>query len=97
VDYLTFNDMELLKYMCETMDIQWKYKGMLILYNDNSLIVKNDSINNADPIFVCKTPEENAKSKTLPRTSKLILNCNLFCFNAFRFACLLIESYAYKL
>jgi hypothetical protein len=28
---------------------------------------------NADPIFVYKTPEENAKSKTLPRTSQLIL------------------------
>jgi hypothetical protein len=25
------------------------------------------------PVFVCKTPEENAKSKTLPRILRLIL------------------------
>jgi hypothetical protein len=68
MDYLTFDDMESLKSMCETMDIQWEYQCMLILYNHNSLI-----INNADPIFVYKTPEKNTKSKTLPRISQLIL------------------------
>jgi hypothetical protein len=44
MDYLTFNDMESLKYMYETMDIQCYYKGMSMLYNDNSLIGKNDSL-----------------------------------------------------
>jgi hypothetical protein len=29
-------------------------------------------IKNADPLVVCKTPEENDKSKTLLKTSKLI-------------------------
>jgi hypothetical protein len=46
---------------------------MLILYNDNLLIGKKLFISNADPIFVYKKPEENAKSITLPRTSQLIL------------------------
>jgi hypothetical protein len=44
VGYLTFNNKESLTYMCETMDIQCKYKGMFILYPDNSLIGKNDSL-----------------------------------------------------
>jgi hypothetical protein len=63
VDYLTFNDMESLKYMCETMNIQWKYKGMLILYNDNSLIVTNDSLTMPIQYSSVKHPKKMLKVK----------------------------------
>jgi hypothetical protein len=62
-----------LEYMCETCEIKWSHKSMLILYKDKLLIAKKWSINNADPIFVSKTLEENYNSKILPRTSKPIL------------------------
>jgi hypothetical protein len=71
VNYLTFNDTESLKYMCETMDIHVQRYANFIQWQFVNR--KKWFINNADPIFVCKTPEEYAKSKTLPRISKWIL------------------------
>jgi hypothetical protein len=66
------------------MDIQREYKGMLISYFFYFLtslfciqwqFVDREKwlINNADPVFICKTFEENDESKTLTGTSKLIL------------------------
>jgi hypothetical protein len=67
--YLTFNDME---------SYVWNYGYTVIVQRYVNFIqwqfVNRQKwfVKHADPIFVCKTPEENAKSKTLPRTSKLI-------------------------
>jgi hypothetical protein len=57
VDYLTFNDMESLKYMCETMDSD------SILYNDNLLIGKNDSLTMSIRYSSVKHPKKAPKVK----------------------------------
>jgi hypothetical protein len=45
---------------------------MLILHNDSSVIGKKIFVYNADPIFVCKTREENSKVKHYPGHHNLL-------------------------
>jgi hypothetical protein len=95
VDYLTFIDMESLKYMCETMDIQWSDKGMLILCNDNSSIGKNDSLTMPIQYSSTRHPKKMLKVKQYLGYHNWF-DMSFLCHNALRFMCLLIELYGYK-